>query len=396
MSKSALFGFGCAMALASTLVAPAAHADPAPHYKYVALDQVAMPAPYAMFFPSAVVDGRVYGTAVDAAFSVASVAVYSNGSFTIGAQGLASGFPFTLAAGPSSLGGGVASRNGIVGGADLFGDAAVFNGATATVVPAMPNQLTPDMGGSSSVVGLGDHGLALVAAQDMNGNFMFGYFQNGAVTPINFGLPDPVFGAFMNEDGLIGATKQESASDPIEHAYRYDPRSKTSTLLPPFAGDPTDVMALVQGINRRGEVLGYSFTQIGDPNYHERVGVWSRGAFQSYFEETINTQVLLFNDRNQIVITDSSDGTSYLVPQPGTRLDLAAITSNIPDGLTLAQGLGMDDAGNITGLAADQFGGEYPFLLVPLRDGETDGGQAHHGNCPIPWALGHSRQHHHK
>jgi len=81
MLKSKLYGLCSAAALALTLLAPAAHADPL-RYGYVALDQVPLPAPYAFFAPSAVVAGRVYGTVFDAAFSIENVAVYSGGTIT--------------------------------------------------------------------------------------------------------------------------------------------------------------------------------------------------------------------------------------------------------------------------------------------------------------------------
>jgi len=88
MLKSKLYGLCSAAALALTLLAPAAHADPL-RYGYVALDQVPLPAPYAFFAPSAVVAGRVYGTVFDAAFSIENVAVYSGGTITVGPSGSA-------------------------------------------------------------------------------------------------------------------------------------------------------------------------------------------------------------------------------------------------------------------------------------------------------------------
>jgi hypothetical protein len=375
MSKSAFsFGFGGAMALVATFVAPAAHAD-ALRYRYVALDQVPLPAPFTSFAPSTVIGGRVFGTVFDDTFTIASVAEYRDGAITIGPAGVAS----------------VADPSGVVGGSDPSFNAAIFKGGVTTVVPPLPGQST------ASVVGLGNGGLALVSS--MNSAFVstFAYFRKGTETVIDFGLPDPVFGGFMNDDGTIGVTKQENPVDHFLHGYRYDPRTQTSTLLPPFAGDPTDVMVLIQGINKRGEVLGYSFTQFGDPNYHERVGVWDQtGVFQPYFEETINTNLLVFNDRDEIVISNSSDGNSYLVPTPGTRLNLADLVPNVPAGLQLVQVVSIDNDANITGFAADAtFINFFPFLLVPMNDDEGDPAEAQVGHCPIPWAIAHDSDRRH-
>jgi hypothetical protein len=154
-------------------------------------------------------------------------------------------------------------------------------------------------------------------------------------------------------------------------------------------------MVLIQGINQRGDVLGYSFTQYGAAAYHERVGVWDRSnVFQPYFEETNNTQVLLFNNHNQIVITESDDAHSYLVPSPGTRLDLATLVPNLPAGVQLVQVVGIDDDGNITGNATDPtFTNSYTFLLQPMRNGEG-AGECHMGGSRVPWAVAHARHPH--
>jgi hypothetical protein len=378
MSKHAFsFGFAGAMVLGAAFVAPAAHADTI-RYRYVALDQIPLPAPYTSFAPSAVIDGRVFGTVFDDSFSIGAVAVYRHGALTIGPAGFAS----------------VANEDGTIGGSDLSAQAALFKDGATTLVPRLPGELF------SNVVGLGDDHLALVSSTNSSFVTSFAYFRKGTETVIDFGLPDPVFGGFMNDDGLVGVTKEESQSDPFLHGYRYDPRTQTSTLLPPFAGDPTDVMVLVQGINSRGEVLGYSFTDFASPTYHERVGVWDRAAvFHPFFEETITTNTLVFNDRDQIVITNSSDSHSYLVPRPGTRLDLASIVGNVPAGLDLAQVVSIDNDANITGFAADAtLTNFYPFLLVPLGDGDRDGGEVHLGGRPLPWAIAHDcdKRHPHK
>jgi hypothetical protein len=147
---------------------------------------------------------------------------------------------------------------------------------------------------------------------------------------------------------------------------------------------------LIQGINTGGDILGYSFTDFASPDYHERVGVWDRsGVFQTYFFETLNTSTLVFNDRDEIIITNSSDGNSYLVPMPGTRLDLASLTSNVPAGLQLSLVVSIDNAGNIAGFAVDENFNFFPFLLVPLEHGDPDPDPVH-VRCPVPASIAHA------
>jgi hypothetical protein len=278
------------------------------------------------------------------------VAVYDHGAITVGPSGTAT----------------VANARGSIGGASLTGQAALFEGNTTTLVPALPTQA------SAKIVSLGDNELALVQSNDSSFISSFAYFRHGTETVIDFGLPDPAANAFMNNAGLIGLTKDETPVDHFLHGYRFDPRTGTSTLLPP-SPDPTDINVLIQGINASGDVLGYSFTDFESPNYHERIGIWDKtGVFQTYFFETINTNILVFNDRDEIVITESSDGESYLVPSPGTRLDLASLTSNVPPGLTLTFVSSIDNAGSIVGFAIDGNFDFFPFLLTPLGHGAPD------------------------
>lgn len=373
MSTNTLsLGLGSTIALAVSLAAPGANADTF-RYRYVALDQIPLPAPYASFSPTTVIDGRVFGTVFDATFSIANVAEFDHGTIRVGLAGIAS----------------TANEEGTIGGADPSGEAALFRGDATTLVPRLPGEV------SASVVQLTEDKLALVASKDASFVTTFAYFRRGTETAINFGLPDPVFGGFLNEDGLVAVTKEESATDPFFHGYRFDPRTQTSTLLPPFAGDPTDIHVVVQGINRRGEVLGYSFTDFFSPAYHERVGVWDRaGVFHPYFLETIVTNTLVFNDHNQIVISNSSDGNSYLVPAPGTRLNLADLVPNLPAGLQLFLVVSIDNDSNIVGFAVDPNFNFLPFLLVPVGDNEGDPDQAHVGRCGVPWAIAQGRHGH--
>lgn len=109
-------------------------------------------------------------------------------------------------------------------------------------------------------------------------------------------------------------------------------------------------------INNRGDVLGYSFV-LGD---HETIGVWDRnGHFEPYYTETISSNVLLFNDNNLIVISAiPANDTSYIVPKPGVRLNLADLVENLPVGQNLRYILDINNHGDMIG-----FGDQGDFLL---------------------------------
>jgi hypothetical protein len=78
------------------------------------------------------------------------------------------------------------------------------------------------------------------------------------------------------------------------------------------------------------------------------------------------------------------------VPEPGTRLDLASLVSNVPAGLQLTFVVSIDNDGNITGFAADAtFSNFFPFLLVPLGDDDPDPGEVH-VSCPVPSSIVHA------
>lgn len=353
MVKSTLsFVLGSAVALLVTLPAPTAHANTI-RFRYVAIDEVPLPSPYVQFVPSVVVDsGRVFGTVFDSTFTTTAVAEFNSGTIKIGPAGTAS----------------TANVNGIIGGADPSLEAALFDGNTTTVIPRLPGFAF------AHVTSLADSNLALV--QSTNDAFFgstFSYFLAGRQTVIDFGLPDPVLSAFLNDGGLIGLNKATSSTDPLQHGYRFDPSTGKSTLLLPFAGDKSEVNVLVQGINTQNQVLGTSFVNSGP--YHEHVGVWNIAAvFQPFVEETIQASALAFNNRDEIVITSSpscpscDDTQCFLVPAPGTRLDLQPLVAGVPAGFRITQSFSIDDSGNITGVAVDASDNSHPFLLQPISD----------------------------
>ncbi len=83
-------------------------------------------------------------------------------------------------------------------------------------------------------------------------------------------------------------------------------------------------------INRKGEVLGYSFSFDGT----ERIGAWNRHEeFEAFFVQgtsevpTVSNQ-LIWNEREYIVVSYTTDGNTYIVPEPGVRLDLADLVAD--------------------------------------------------------------------
>jgi hypothetical protein len=351
MVKSAFsFVLGGAVALLGMLPATTAHAQTV-RFRYVAIDKVPLPPPFTAFIPSVVINsGRVFGTVFDTTFTISHVAEFNNGVITIGPAGTAS----------------TANVNGIIGGANPSLEAALFNGHTTTVIPPLPGFAF------AHVTSLADSNLALV--QSTNNAFVgstFSYFLAGRQTVIDFGLPDPVLSAFVNDAALVALNKATSATDPLQHGFRFDPSTGKSTPLPPFAGDKAEVNVLIQGINTQNQVLGTSFVNSGP--YHEHVGVWSIAAvFQPFVEETIQASALAFNNRDEIVITSSpscpscDDSQCFLVPSPGTRLDLQPLVEGVPAGFRITQSFSIDDTGNITGVAVDASDNTHPFLLQPI------------------------------
>jgi hypothetical protein len=350
MFKSTLsFVLGGAVALLVTL--PTATARANIRYRYVAIDKVPLPSPFVQFIPSVVINsGRVFGTVFDNTGAVTRVAEFNNGTITIGPEGTAS----------------TANVNGIIGGANLSLQAALFNGNTTTLIPRLPGFAF------EHVTSLADSNLALV--QSTNNAFFgstFSYFLAGKQTVIDFGVPDPALSAFVNDAALVAFNKATSATDPLQHGFRFDPNTKKSTPLPPFAGDKTEVNVFIQGINTQNQVLGTSFVNSGP--YHEHVGVWSIGAvFQPFVEETIQAAALAFNNRDLIVITSTTstpftdDSQCFLVPAAGTRLALQPLVEGVPAGFRITQSFSIDDTGNITGVARDANDNAHPFLLQPI------------------------------
>jgi hypothetical protein len=333
-------------------------------YRYVSLDAIALPTGFTSFFPSAIRDnGWVYGTLCDSTCSVTQLAYVKDGSLTsLGATNFFAG-PVNKR---GTVGGGV-----LVDPVNFFFRAALFRDGKVELVPPQPGEV------SASLVALNDHDVALV--QSFNASFQGALFlySKGAATPIDFGPslinPSACF-AFrgisrcMNDKELIEGIEGPNRFNGAR-GFRFDPRDGKSAILNPYSGDPTETLAWGQAINERGDVLGYSFT-IGVTPYHERIGVWrANGVFDTYYVESIDSSQLFFNDDNLIVITLVSGApTSYIVPRPGVRLNLADLVVNLPAGQDLPAISDLNDHGDMIGVSSTGAN----FLLQRL-EGEVAG-----------------------
>jgi hypothetical protein len=287
-------------------------------YDYVSLDNLAMPPGYAGFSFSAttiVRDDRVYGNVCDDSF-VCYAAVYDSGAVKVIQPRNRRDLVFTLSS---------ANDGGVLGGSvssladPSSAQGAVLRDGDLDLFPTRPGDL------ASFVVALFDSS-ALVFSVDAAGKAHYLILRRGTVTEIAFnGIVNPNY-VQINDRGIVAGTGGSLFQD--ARAFRLDTRTGRIMKLDPLPAEP---LSWGLGINRRGDVLGYSFVS----GATERIGVWDpEGRFQTYFVEgtpefpTISNW-LLFNDRNVIVITRAG-GTSYLVPRPGTRLDLADLTHNLP------------------------------------------------------------------
>lgn len=294
---------------------------PSISYRYTDLSAAPVPAGYLFTDFTAGLDsaGRVYGTsyAIDSAGdAVPNVSEYAHGTTTI------------LQRRPSVAN--VVNAFGVVGGSVLTNvaqsteQAALFVGHHVDVIPRQPGEI------SSVVVALNNLGVAIVRSYDGSHTTYLRYWLHHK-TRLDFGpdVTDPdVIG--INDAGFVSGTDQTSPQE----AFRYNPYTGASTLLAP---QPTESNSWGLGINDESDVVGYSFN-FGST---ERIGVWDpRGDFHTYFVEgtlqvpTISNS-LLFNNDNQVIITFVANsapdyGTSYLLPRPGTRLNLTDLVENPP------------------------------------------------------------------
>jgi hypothetical protein len=312
-------------------------------YKYVSLDE-AVPEGFFIFDIGVITDsGRVYVTLLQCdPECLTFVAVYHRNEMTVLHEG------FVITANNRGKAGG-----GAIGDMDET-QAALFTRSEVEFIPRLPDELF------SAVIRLTNSGIALVESFDSNFNISRYLTRRGHVTPLDFG-PDPATLFDIDDRGLISGTSDRLDND---RAFRYHPSSGRLPLLEPL---PTETSSWGLGINRRGDVLGYSFIDGG----LERIGVWRGTKFRTYFVEgtlefpTVSNR-LLWNERGLIVITDvrapESDLSSYLVPRRGVRLNLADLTKGPLPAWTFIRDI--NNRGDLIGWGGEERDSATSFFLL--------------------------------
>jgi hypothetical protein len=351
----------------------ALHSPPAKaegyRYHYVSLDNLSMPKGFAGFTFSFAAFGKgdeVYGNICNDAF-LCHPAVYDAGHLTVLPSNHSRPIAFYLGVvkNRSLLGGGVPDP------ADPFASqAAILRNDRLELIPQ-------DSAGAYSFVFAFTHSGVLVDSLHADGGEAFFFFRNGRTTPVDLSQLRTPFFLNVNRDAVFVGTEGSPYLD--ARAFRLDTRTGKKTQLDPLPSEP---LSWGVGINKRGDVLGYSFVV----SHLERIGVWnSEGQFQTYFVEGTPevrpfSNWLVFNDHNVIAITQTSDGNSYLVPQAGQRLNLADLTDNLPAVRFPLQNVrAINNRGSLLGNGIE--GGQFLLQRVG-RDGDDDDDDDGDGECP--------------
>jgi hypothetical protein len=273
---------------------------------YEQVDITAAPPEYDFWGPTGVSNhGDVYGTgfACDDEFIVCSLDLLkldSDGEFSV----VASDFSASEVNGHGDVGGCVVTDFEL----GLSQAAIVHANGNIELVPPLPGEI------SSCVIQMSDAETAVVISFDET------FAQTIYVRRNQSNLAFPLAAQIrdVNDHGVVAGILSTEAG---ERAYRFDSRTQTTTILEPVAGDPH---SWGLGINRRGDVLGYSFIFDGV----ERIGNWNRSEeFETHFVEgtpefpTISND-LIWNEGGVIVVSFTLDENTYVVPEPGVRLNL--------------------------------------------------------------------------
>jgi probable HAF family extracellular repeat protein len=253
---------------------------------------------------------------------------------------------------------------GVAVGESVSGESALFWGGLVIPLGTVPGEI------ESFATSINNEGIAVGAALLSGRTISLVLYVFGVAIPIDLGSDVRLYAAInptINDEGIIAGTVGVVSTDNFR-AFRHDIWTGRTTLLAPITGD-TDTWGL--GVNARGEVLGYSFVF----NQAEHIGTWDgRGNFTVHFTEGTTqyptlSDNLVFNDRDQIVISETTDLKSYIVPTVGHRDDLDTLVVNLP-AITqpLFDVVGINDDGVIAG-----WNFETGFVLVPL-DHDDEGG----------------------
>lgn len=214
--------------------------------------------------------------------------------------------------------------------------AALFLGTQVKQLPLLsPSELF------SQAIGLTDSGTALI--ESFSGfhwpprpeERSHGVYRAGRLTRIDLGLgPVVIATPRINDRGqLSGTIVAAYPPDPAkpDRAFIHDWRCGKTTILDPQS---TDVHSNGRDINARGRVLGYSIERFGGPT---RIGVWAgQRPFKMWLDEAdygFMSEWLRFNNAGMIVASGMSNNQIYLIPRPGTVIDVVARTAHFPAGL---------------------------------------------------------------
>ncbi len=197
----------------------------------------------------------------------------------------------------------------------------------------------------------------------------FSIVKKGIETPVDFGSIVPVYAGvsicglnFNNQETILGTTTDPSSGRSRGFVLAKG-TNQQPVLLKPKATD-TDSVAF--DINNEGNVFGFSY----NPDGIQHVGLWQKNAgkwaFKTYFTQGIAnfptiSNFMVANDKSQMVINVTSPVSeqrkSYIITEPGKRLDLNEITKNIPNGDDLCSPDYINRNGDMTGFSCR--GDEY-------------------------------------
>ena len=206
---------------------------------------------------------------------------------------------------------------------------------TLELIPPLPGEM------SSCVSRVSDSGVAFVVSTDPNFVNSVYVFDRGTIRPfpvVNVDVAD------INDKAQLAGTQ---FTEPGNRAYRFDARAQTTTILQPVPPDP---QSFGFAINKQGEVLGTSFDFDGSI---QRIGSWNRtNQFETALIATpaFIANSLTWNEQGLIVVSNTNDGNTYLVPSPGVRLNLADLVRNGP-APTFFQAIAVNQRADIVGAA---------------------------------------------
>ena len=194
---------------------------------------------------------------------------------------------------------------------NLFGQAAIVHAnGEFELIPKLPGELT------SCVLQLSDAETAVVSSVDENFVETRYVLRNRRTFPFTLEFSQI---RDVNDQGVVAGIVSTVEGD---RAFRFDSRTQTTDILGPVPPDPN---SWGLAINRKGDVLGYSFVF----GATERIGKWNRRSeFETFFVEgtpefpTVSNE-LIWNEAELVVVSFApTDGNTYLIPEPGVRLNL--------------------------------------------------------------------------